>query len=58
MPRTATVTAATDGELWEISGNEFVATINESGLPPTALLEGMTTRLAQLDAVDASGSDS
>jgi predicted MFS family arabinose efflux permease len=57
-PRTATVTAATDGQLWEISGIEFVTTINESGLPPTALLEGMTTRLAQLDEIDPSDTSS
>jgi MFS family permease len=52
-PRTATVTAATGAELWEIPGNEFLATINESALLPSALLEGMTARLAQLDEIDA-----
>jgi hypothetical protein len=59
-PRTATVTAATDAEVWEIPGADFLAIINESSLPPTALLEGMTTRLAELADVDeghASGPD-
>jgi predicted MFS family arabinose efflux permease len=51
-PRTATVMAATNAELWEIPGSEFVAAITESAFPSTALLEGMTVRLAQLDEID------
>jgi signal-transduction protein with cAMP-binding, CBS, and nucleotidyltransferase domain len=54
-PRTATVTAATDSEVWEIPGADFLAIINESALPPTALLEGMTARLAELAEVDDVG---
>jgi predicted MFS family arabinose efflux permease len=54
-PRTATVTAATDAEVWEIPGADFLAIIHESALPPTALLEGMTARLAELAEVDDIG---
>jgi hypothetical protein len=31
---------------------EFLGTISESALPPAALLDGMTARLAQLDEID------
>jgi CRP-like cAMP-binding protein len=51
-PRTATVTATADAEVWQIPGADFLAIINESSLPPTALLEGMTARLAELAEVD------
>jgi predicted MFS family arabinose efflux permease len=51
-PRTATVRATTDAELWEIPGADFVAAITESAFPSTALLEGMTVRLAELDEID------
>jgi predicted MFS family arabinose efflux permease len=50
-PRTATVSAASDAEVWRIPGADFLAAVNESALPPAALLEGISTRLAQLDAV-------
>lgn len=50
-PRTATVVAATPGEVWQIPGAEFLAAISESALPPTALLEGISARLAQLNDV-------
>jgi len=50
-PRTATVVAVTDAEVWQIHGAEFLAAINESAVPPTALLEGISARLAELDEV-------
>ena len=51
-PRTATVVAATTGEVWRIPGPEFLSAINESALPPAALLEGISERLAELDDVN------
>jgi hypothetical protein len=45
------VVAAAGGELWRIRGAEFLAAINEAALPPMALLEGISARLAQLDEV-------
>jgi hypothetical protein len=51
LPRTATVVAATDGEIWEIPGSEFLVAVNELSLPPAALLEGISARLAELDEV-------
>jgi predicted MFS family arabinose efflux permease len=52
-PRTATVRAVGPGELWEIPGIEFLAAVNEASLPPAALLDGMTARLAQLEQLTA-----
>jgi CRP-like cAMP-binding protein len=52
-PRTAAVFATTDSEVWEIPGVDFLATINETALTPTALLDGMTDRLAELAEIDA-----
>ena len=49
-PRTATVVATSDAEVWQIQGAEFLAAVNESALPPAALLEGISSRLAELDA--------
>jgi hypothetical protein len=57
-PRTATVTATSDAEVWQIPGGDFLAVINESSLPPTALLEGMTARLEELAQVDDGNSES
>jgi CRP-like cAMP-binding protein len=53
-PRSATVVAATDGDVWRIGGAEFLAAINESAIPPAALLDGISSRLAELDEVDRS----
>jgi predicted MFS family arabinose efflux permease len=50
-PRTASVMAATNAEVWEIAGAEFIAAINESASPPAALLEGISARLAQLNDI-------
>jgi len=52
-PRTAAVYANADSDVWEIPGVDFLATINETALTPTALLDGMTARLAELAEVDA-----
>ena len=52
-PRTAAVTATTAADVWVIPGGDFLATLNEAGLPPAALLEGMNARLAELADVDA-----
>lgn len=52
VPRTATVRSAGEAELWQIHGAEFLAALNESALPPAALLEGVTARLAQLEGVE------
>jgi CRP-like cAMP-binding protein/predicted MFS family arabinose efflux permease len=52
VPRTATVRSVSDAELWQISGAEFLAAVNESALPPAALLEGISNRLAQLDGIE------
>ena len=48
-PRTATVVASSPAEVWQIHGAEFLAAVNESSLPPTALLEGISARLSELD---------
>jgi len=50
-PRTATVVAVEPSELWQIRGAEFLAAVNESALPPAALLEGISARLTELDRV-------
>jgi len=52
VPRTATVRTASAAELWQIQGAEFLAALNESAIPPAALLDGVSARLAQLDAVE------
>jgi predicted MFS family arabinose efflux permease len=52
VPRTATVRSAGEAELWQIQGAQFLAALNESALPPAALLEGMSARLAQLDGIE------
>jgi CRP-like cAMP-binding protein len=52
-PRTAAVVATERAEVWEIPGGDFLATVNESALPPTALLDAMTARLAELAEIDA-----
>ena len=49
-PRTATVVATSVAEVWQIQGAEFLAAVNESALPAAALLEGISSRLAELDA--------
>ncbi len=52
VPRTATVRAAGNAELWRIRGADFLSAVNESALPATALLEGISTRLDELDRVE------
>ena len=50
-PRTATVDALTEGVLWRIPGYEFLAAITEAAAPPSALLDEVSIRLGELDAV-------
>jgi predicted MFS family arabinose efflux permease len=45
-PRTATVTAMSDGLVWRIPGDAFLAALGETGAPPSALMDEMTDRLA------------
>jgi predicted MFS family arabinose efflux permease len=49
IPRTATVVAAAESQVWVIPGAEFLSAINESALPPAALLEEISARLRELD---------
>lgn len=46
VERTATVTATTDATVWRIPGDTFLAVLEESGAPPTALVQGIADRLA------------
>jgi predicted MFS family arabinose efflux permease len=52
VPRTATVLSAETTELWQIPGADFLTALNESALPPAALLEGISARLAELDSIE------
>jgi predicted MFS family arabinose efflux permease len=52
VPRTATVLSAETTELWQIPGADFLTALNESALPPAALLEGISARLAELDGIE------
>ncbi|MDJ0770235.1 MAG: MFS transporter [Ilumatobacter sp.] len=45
-PRAATVTAATDADVWRIPGGLFLDVLEETGAPPSALLQGIADRLA------------
>jgi hypothetical protein len=47
VPRTATVAAAADGHLWRIPGDVFLAALEDSGSPSSALLDGIADRLAR-----------
>jgi predicted MFS family arabinose efflux permease len=44
--RTATVTARTDAVVWQIPGATFLAVLEDSGSPPSDLVEGIAARLA------------
>jgi predicted MFS family arabinose efflux permease len=50
-PRTATVVAAVDGVVWRVPGYEFLGAITEAASPPSALLDDVSSRLVELDAV-------
>ena len=55
VPRTASVVATGNAEVWRIGGVEFLVAINESAAPPTALLESVSSRLdGQSRSVDSS----
>lgn len=45
-PRTATVRAVDDARVWRIPGATFLEVLEESGAPPSALLDGIADRLA------------
>jgi len=45
-PRTATVTATSDAIVWRIPGDTFLDALEESGAPPSALVDGIADRLA------------
>jgi Cyclic nucleotide-binding domain/Transmembrane secretion effector len=49
VPRTATVTATSDGEVWRIPGDVFLSSLEDAGAPPDALVEGIASRLARGD---------
>ncbi|MEO8293820.1 MAG: MFS transporter [Actinomycetota bacterium] len=52
VPRTATVTALTDCDLWRMPGDTFLRLVNEGGQRSASLTGNITTRLA---ATDTSG---
>ena len=55
VPRTASVVATGNAEVWRIGGVEFLVAINESAAPPAALLESVSSRLdGQSRSVDSS----
>jgi hypothetical protein len=45
VPRTATVVARTDGVVWSIPGDAFLAALNDVAAMPSALLSEMSERL-------------
>lgn len=45
-PRTASVTAVGESTLWRIPGDTFLEVLEESGAPPSALMDAMADRLA------------
>lgn len=45
-PRTATVRATEDVRLWRIPGQDFLDALEETGAPPSALVDGIADRLA------------
>jgi MFS family permease len=47
-PRTATVTARTDGTVWRVPGWVFLDALNDVATTPTALLDEMNRRLQRL----------
>jgi MFS family permease len=46
IPRTATVVVSSEATVWRIPGELFLGVLEESGSPPTALVEGIADRLA------------
>jgi predicted MFS family arabinose efflux permease len=52
VPRTANVMSAETTELWQIPGADFLTALNESAVPPAALLDGISARMAELDGID------
>jgi predicted MFS family arabinose efflux permease len=51
VPRTATVVARTDGTVWRIPGEEFLAALTDVASMPAALLTEMSERLRRTAAI-------
>jgi predicted MFS family arabinose efflux permease len=51
-PRTASVDAIGPAHAWRIPGQEFLAAVTEAAAPPSALLDDVSIRLAQLGALE------
>ncbi|MEA2499264.1 MAG: hypothetical protein QOH26_1669, partial [Actinomycetota bacterium] len=45
LPRTATVTARTEGAVYRIAGEDFMASVQQSPAPPVMLMTSMANRL-------------
>jgi MFS family permease len=50
LPRTATVTAASDATLWRVPGAVFLDALEDAASPPAAMLESMAERLHRSDS--------
>ena len=50
-PRTATVLATTECELWRFPGEDFLATVNTTGTLPDPLVAGMSERVARSERI-------
>ena len=53
IPRSASVEAIGDGDAWRIPGHEFLAAITEASAPSSALLDEVSSRLAELDGLES-----
>jgi CRP-like cAMP-binding protein/predicted MFS family arabinose efflux permease len=51
VPRTATVTAATDCELWRMPGETFLRLVNEGGLQSSSLVANLQQRMASTRSI-------
>ena len=49
VPRTATVTALTDSDLWRMPGDTFLRLVNEGGQRSASLTGNIAARLAATD---------
>jgi len=51
IPRTATVTASIDGDLWRMPGEMFLQLVNEGGQRSSSLVTNLQHRLATVRSV-------
>jgi predicted MFS family arabinose efflux permease len=51
IPRTATVTASTDCELWRMPGETFLRLVNEGGQRSSSLMSNLQSRMATVHSV-------